>query len=89
MSGMRGSSTIEYLGLVSCVALVIGGLLVLRQHTVGRHAPVRPIPVLERLLDVLRDEPPRVRPPTVRPRPRPRRPTRPRATVEVPDWLVR
>jgi hypothetical protein len=84
-----GSSTLEYLGLVGCVAIVIGGLLVLREHTVGRRAPVRPVPVLERLLDVLRDEPPRVRTTRVRPRPAPRRPARPRPTVEVPDWLVR
>ena len=84
-----GSSTLEYLGLVGCVVLVIGGLLVLREHTVGRHAPVRPIPVLERLLDVLRDEPPRVRTTRVRTRPKPRPPARPRPTVEVPDWLVR
>ena len=85
----RGSAALEYLGIVCAVAVAFGALLVVRQVTVERRAPVRPVEPIVRLLDLLRDPPTVVRrspPRGVRPRVTPA-PT-PRVVVEVPRWFA-
>ena len=83
-----GLAAAEYVGLVAVVALVIGGLLVLRPHDAGRRPPVRPLPGIIDLIGapVRPPTPPRTRTGPVR-RPRPR-PPRERHLIDVPRWLL-
>lgn len=78
---------LEYLGIVAALLTLVAALTILRRHAVERSAPVRPVPVVSRLLDVLRDPPREPRGPAAR-RPSPRRPRPPRAVIDVPRWLV-
>lgn len=86
----RGTAITEYAALVVVVASLIGALLVMRPHRVGRVPldPLRAVGVLVRPAPVVR--PPRLTPsrpraarPPRRTRPRPRRPV-----VLVPRWLT-
>jgi hypothetical protein len=86
----RGSTTAEYLGIVIVLVLLFIGLLAVRSTSLGRRAPVRPLPAIMKLIEApLR---PIVRPPVARPdRPRaPRRPRPPRPAppgVMLPSWI--
>lgn len=88
----RGSTTAEYVGIVIVVVLVFLALVAVRSATLGRRAPVRPLPVVLRLIQAPLD--PITRPAAPR-RPgasRPRRPPRPRPgapTVLLPPWAAR
>ena len=85
----RGSTSVDYLGIVVVVAIVMAVLVAVRPVVVDRAAPVQPIRPIVRLLDLLRDAPsPPPRPRRPRPhRPRPRPARRPPVIVEVPTWL--
>jgi len=76
-------ASLEYLGLVVAVALMIGALLVTAERRLSHRPPVRPIPVLVRPLAEPRPVVVRPRPPRVarRPAPPPRGPV-----VELPSW---
>ena len=95
MSGQRGASAAEYLGVLAAVAVLMGGLLVVGEHRVRRQAPVDPVEVLARAVAVPAPPPPprarRVPGVGERPAPTPRRkrkapPERP--VVEVPRWAA-
>ncbi|MBM3665583.1 MAG: hypothetical protein FJW92_07315 [Actinobacteria bacterium] len=86
----RGSTTAEYIGIVIVLVLLFIGLLAVRSTSLGRRAPVRPLPAIITLIE----PPPRpiVRPALARPdRPRaPRRPRPPRPAppgVMLPSWI--
>lgn len=88
----RGSTTAEYVGIVIVVVLVFLALVTVRSTTLGRRAPVRPLPAVLRLIQAP------LAPIAVPPRPgrpdapRARRPPRPRPaqpTVLLPPWAVR
>jgi len=88
--GRRGSAITEYAALVAVLATLIGALLVMRPHRVGR-VPIDPVKAVGALVHpapVVR--PPRLTPPRVRTT-RPRRPARPRPrrpVVRIPEWLA-
>jgi len=95
MSGERGASAAEYLGVVAAVAVLLSGLVAVGEHRVRRQAPVDPVEVLVRAVSVpAPPRPPRARPAPgtrARPAPAPRRPRRAppeRPVVEVPRWAV-
>jgi hypothetical protein len=86
----RGVAALDYLAIVAVIALLVAGLLVVREQVASRQAPVRPLPGLVRLLgrvgEVLDPHRPH--------RPRPARPRRPRprpdpVIVRLPPWLLR
>ncbi|NBP86799.1 MAG: hypothetical protein EBU54_17105 [Mycobacteriaceae bacterium] len=87
--GERGSAVVEYAGIVAVIACLFGGLLVLRPASAGRHAPVRPIPAIIRLIQApaapvlvpSRPRRPRTRRPSRRPRPAP-------PEIWLPAWLT-
>lgn len=88
----RGSTTAEYVGIVLVLLLVFLALVAVRSTTLGRRAPVRPLPAVLRLIQAPLAPiavPPRPRRPDA---PRSRRPARPRPaqpTVLLPPWAVR
>jgi hypothetical protein len=93
MSASRGSVALEYLGLVGAVLAIAAALVVVRPHSLGPRAPVRPVPAIVRLIGrplVDLRPPPRPSPPRPhRPRPRPRLPRRtPPPFVPLPDWAA-
>ncbi len=47
----RGSTTAEYVGIVIVIVLLFIGLLAVRSTTLGRRAPVRPLPAIIRLIE--------------------------------------
>jgi len=87
-----GAGVAEYVGLVAAVAAVVGGLLVLRPHTISRTPPVRPLAPFVRILAELASPAP-PRPPTAHPararRPVPRRPAAGPLVVALPRWFGR
>ncbi len=54
MSGQRGASAAEYLGVIAAVAVLMGGLVAVGEHRVRRQAPVDPVEVLARLVSAAR-----------------------------------
>lgn len=95
MSGERGASVAEYLGVVAAVAVLLSGLVAVGEHRVRRQAPVDPVEVLVRAVSVpTPPRPPGARPAPVagaRPAPAPRRPRRAppeRPVVEGPRGAV-
>ncbi|HJZ60726.1 MAG TPA: hypothetical protein VKD47_01085 [Miltoncostaeaceae bacterium] len=93
MRRAEGSVSLEYLGLVAAIAAIVVALAVVRPHSLGARAPVRPVPAIVRLIGrpLVELHPPR----PSRPRaPRPARPRRPRPRpdppplVPLPDWAV-
>lgn len=88
----RGSATVDYLGAVAAVGLLLLALVAVREHRPERRPPVNPVATVAALLkppSVPRR--PRMTAPSVAPRPRPRpprRPPRPRVTVLSPTWAV-
>lgn len=88
----RGSTTAEYVGIVIVVVLVFLALVAVRSTTLGRRAPVRPLPAVLGLIQAPLAPitvPPRARRPDA-PRPRrPARPGQPQPTVLLPPWAVR
>lgn len=86
----RGSTTAEYVGIVIVIALVMLALVTVREATLGRTAPVRPLPAILRLIEAP------LKPITPRPTARPARPRGPRAplpprpappSVLLPPWV--
>ena len=89
MSASRGSVALEYLGLVGAVLAIAAALAVVRPHSLGPRAPVRPVPAIVRLIGrPLVDLRPPPRPSPPRPHP-PRLPGRtPPPVVPLPDWAA-
>ena len=86
----RGSTTAEYVGIVIVIALVMLALVTVREATLGRTAPVRPLPAILRLIEAP------LKPITPRPAARPAHPRAPRAprpprpappSVLLPPWV--
>lgn len=90
MTRARGTAVVEYAAVVVVVATLIGALLVMRPHRVGR-VPIDPVRAVGTLVQSppvtrprsVRAVPARPRPRPARPRPRPRRPL-----VQIPQWLA-
>ena len=86
----RGSTTAEYVGIVIVIVLLFIGLLAVRSTTLGRRAPVRPLPAIIRLIEAPLAPIATPRPGTPgTPRP-PRRPRPPRPAppgVMLPTWI--
>lgn len=83
-----GSVTVEYVGVLVAVGVLMLALVAVREHRPERRPPVDPVAHVRALVAPVRV--PRVRrPATTAPR-RPRRPAppRPRATVRAPVWAV-
>lgn len=86
----RGSTTAEYIGIVIVLILLFIGLLAVRSTSLGRRAPVRPLPAIVRLIEaplkpILRPAPARGDRPRAPRRPRPPRPAPPE--VMLPSWI--
>lgn len=85
-----GSATVDYLGAVAAVGLLLLALLVVREHRPERRPPLNPVATVAALVRPA----PIVRPPAparpARPRPprRPRPPGPPRPTVLAPIWAM-
>jgi len=84
----RGAGTLEYLGVVAAVGVLLVGLTAVGEQRAARRPPVDPIEEVTRLV-----RPPAVvRPLRARPvapaRPRARRPARPRPVVRAPRWVL-
>lgn len=86
----RGSTTAEYVGIVIVLVLLFIGLLAMRSTSLGRRAPVRPLPAIVKLIEAPLK--PIVKPAPARPsgsrpprRPRPPRPAPP--GVMLPTWI--
>ena len=86
-AALRGSATIEYIGVLVGVGVLMLALVATRDHRPQRRPPVDPVAHLRALV-----APPPVvrvrRPPgaPARPRQRPQRPPRP--SVRAPVWAV-
>jgi hypothetical protein len=85
----RGSATVDYLGAIAAVGLLLLALVVVREHQPERRPPVNPVTHVGALV-----RPPSIprRPPgpgvVQRPRPRASHPARPRVTVLSLSWAV-
>jgi len=86
----QGTAVVEYAAVVVVVATLIGALLVMRPHRVGRVPidPVRAVGVLVQPPPVTRPRPVRAAPARPRPRPASPRPRPRRPVVQIPQWLT-
>lgn len=84
----QGSATVEYLGVLVAVGVLMLALVAVREHRPARRPPVNPVGHVRALVAPVTV--PRVRRPAtgaVR-RPRPPTPRPPRPTVRAPVWAV-
>jgi hypothetical protein len=83
-----GAATVDYLGAVLAVGVLMLALVAVREHRPERRPPIDPVAHLAAPLRTVTIPHPRAAPRTRPVRPRPRRPPRPRATVIAPVWAV-
>ncbi len=86
--GPRGSVTVEYVGVLVAVGVLMLALVAVREHRPERRPPVDPVAHVRALVAPVRV--PRVRRPATGETRRPRRVTLrpPRPTVRAPVWAV-
>lgn len=83
-----GAATVDYLGAVLAVGVLMLALVAVREHRPERRPPIDPVAHLAAPLRTVTTPRPRAAPRPRSARPRARRPPRPRPTVIAPVWAV-